>query len=161
MEIIKKKFEESVFVTGSGKWAFGMLLISWTSILCGLIVFKFTGHKIIYMFTGQSNRILAIATAVCSFAFFTNVNIKQSKLINTVAKSVFGVLLIHANNLTMIDFVWKKLFRNQWAFENLGYVFIVHAFVTVIVIFSVCSVIDMVRIKLLEMPLFYCIRNKK
>ena len=74
---------------------------------------------------------------------------------------MFGVLLIHANNLTMIDFVWKKLFRSQWAFENLGYAFIVHAFVTVIVIFSVCSVIDMVRIKLLEMPLFYCIRNKK
>lgn len=43
-----------------------MLLISWISILCGLIIFKLTGHKIIYMFTGQSNRILGIATAVCS-----------------------------------------------------------------------------------------------
>lgn len=121
---------------------------------CGLIVFKFTGHKIIYMFTGQSNRILAIVTAVCSFAFFVNVNIKQSKLINMVAKSVFGVLLIHANNLTMIDFVWKKLFRSQWAFENLESAFIVHAFVTVMVIFSVCSVIDMVRIRFLEKPIF-------
>lgn len=131
-----------------------MLLISWISILCGLIVFKFTGHKIIYMFTGQSNRILAIVTAVCSFAFFVNVNIKQSKLINMVAKSVFGVLLIHANNLTMIDFVWKKLFRSQWAFENLESAFIVHAFVTVMVIFSVCSVIDMVRIRFLEKPIF-------
>ena len=150
----KTNFEESLFVTGSGKWAFGMLLISWTSILCGLIVFKFTGHKIIHMFTGQSNRILAIATAVCSFAFFVNINIKQSKFINTVAKSVFGVLLIHANSLTMIGFVWKKLFRSQWAFENLGYIFIVHAFVTVIVIFSACSVIDMVRIRFLEKPIF-------
>lgn len=68
----KTNFEESLFVTGSGKWALGMLLISWISIICGLIVFKFTGftgYKIIYMFTGQSNRILAIATAVCSFVF--------------------------------------------------------------------------------------------
>lgn len=53
-----------------------MLLISWISILCGLIIFKLNGHKIIYMLTGQSNRILAIATAVCSFAFFVNINIK-------------------------------------------------------------------------------------
>ena len=113
-----------------------------------------------YMFTGQSNRILAIATAVCSFAFFVNINIEQSKFINTVAKSVFGVLLIHANSLTMIDFVWKKLFRSQWAFENLGYIFIVHAFVTVIVIFSACSVIDMVRIRFLEKPIFQYFNKK-
>lgn len=150
----KTNFEESLFVTGSGKWALGMLLISWISIICGLIVFKFTGYKIIYMFTGQSNRILAIATAVCSFVFFVKINIKQSKLINTVAKSVFGVLMIHANSLTMIDFVWRKLFKSQWAFENLGPVFIVHAFVSVIVIFSVCSVIDMIRIRFLEKPTF-------
>lgn len=156
----KTNVEDSLLLTGSAKWAFGMLLISWTGILCGLIVFKFTGHKIIYMFTGQSNRILAIATAVCSFAFFINVNIKQSKLINMVAKSVFGVLLIHANNLTMIDFVWKKLFRSQWAFENLESAFIVHAFVTVIVIFSVCSVIDIFRIRFLEKPIFQCFNKK-
>lgn len=88
------------------------------------------------------------------FCFFVKINIKQSKLINTVAKSVFGVLMIHANSLTMIDFVWQKLFKSQWAFENLGSVFIVHAFVSVIVIFSVCSVIDMIRIRFLEKPTF-------
>lgn len=88
------------------------------------------------------------------FCFFVKINIKQSKLINTVAKSVFGVLMIHANSLTMIDFVWRKLFKSQWAFENLGPVFIVHAFVSVIVIFSVCSVIDMIRIRFLEKPTF-------
>lgn len=68
--------------------------------------------------------------------------------------------MIHANSLTMIDFVWKKLFRSQWAFENLGYNFIVHAFVTVIVIFSVCSVIDMIRISFLEKPIFQYFNKK-
>ena len=60
----------------------------------------------------------------------------------------------------MIGFVWKKLFRSQWAFEHLGYIFIVHAFVTMIVIFSACSVIDMVRIRFLKKTIFQYFNKK-
>ena len=60
----------------------------------------------------------------------------------------------------MIGFVWKKLFRSQWAFENLGYIFIVHAFVTMIAIFSARSVLDLVRIRFLKKTIFQYFNKK-
>lgn len=160
-DYVSSKIEDWILLNNTGIFAISMLVISWASIVGGLILYKLTGHKVIYQFVGQSNRILAIITAVSLFVFFLNLQIKQSVFINTVAKSVFGVLLIHANSMAMINFVWKDIIKSQKAFEELGGGFVFHAIISVIFIFIVCSIIDIFRIKFLEKPFFTMLEKRK
>lgn len=85
------------------------------------------------------------------FLFFKNIKIGYNKIINTIAASTFGVLLIHANSNTMRRWLWQDTFNNVGAYES-GNV-VIHAVVSVILIYAVCMVIDICRIKLLENPL--------
>lgn len=54
-----------------------------------------------YYLVSDSNSILAICVAICSFMYFKDLKLGYSKTINTIAASVFGVLLIHANSDAM------------------------------------------------------------
>ncbi len=65
-----------------------------------------------YRYVVDSNELLALATAVTSFMFFKNFNIRQSKWINTIATSTFGVLLIHAHSNTIRKWLWKDVLDN-------------------------------------------------
>ena len=100
----------------------------------------------------DSNKILAFLTALSAFCFFKNLNIKNSKFINTVAASTFGVLLIHANSDAMRQWLWKDTLNNVGMYDsNLIYL---HAFASVIGVFVVCTIIDIFRRKLIEDPFF-------
>lgn len=110
------------------------------------------GGSLSYYFLSDSNKILAVVTALCAFLFFKNVKIKQSKFINTVAASTFGVLCIHANSDTMRQWLWRDTLNNVGAYGSKYLV--IHAVGSVIAIFTVCVCIDQVRILLLEMPFF-------
>lgn len=69
-----------------------------------------------------------------------------------MAKATFGVLLIHANSDTMRQWLWKDTLQNTNYFDS-QYLWI-HALVSVLVIYLVCVAIDLVRIYMLERPLF-------
>ena len=60
-------------------------------------------------------------------------------------------LLIHANSNTMRRWLWQDMFNNVGVYES-GNV-VIHAVVSVILIYTVCTVIDICRIKLFEAPL--------
>lgn len=80
------------------------------------------GIKLIpYRLVSDSNAIFAVIVSVCSFMYFKDLPIKQSKLINTISASTFGVLLIHANSDTMRQWLWKDTFNNvgQYASDHL------------------------------------------
>lgn len=84
--------------------------------------------------------------------FFKNLNIGYSKVINTIAASAYGVLLIHANSDTMRQWLWKDTLRNvDFLNSNL---LVIHAVCSVIGIYIICTVIDMIRIKFIERPFF-------
>ncbi len=106
----------------------------------------------IYWFVSDSNRIMAVATAICSFMFFKDLNIKHSKLINIMGGSTFGVLLIHANSDTMRRWLWQDILNNvgQYATETL----VLHAFFSVFLIFFVCILIDRMRVEWIEKIIF-------
>ena len=59
------------------------------------------GKRIPYMFMQDANSFLAVATGIAAFLLFKNVYIPYNHIINIVASSTFGVLLIHANSETM------------------------------------------------------------
>ena len=50
---------------------------------------------------------MALITSVIMFCSFKNIDIGSNRIINTIASSVFGVLLIHANSDAMRQWLWK------------------------------------------------------
>ena len=129
------------------------LILSWGSVAVLATLSRMVEKNIgiSYFFVSDSNKILALATGVSAFLFFKNINIGYSRIINTIAASTFGVLLIHANSDTMRRWLWQDTFNNVGVYES-GNV-VIHAVVSVILIYAVCTVIDIYRIKLLEAPL--------
>lgn len=145
-----------------GIWTVIMLLLSWGSVafiqIAGLKMqnIKSGLEECRYFFVADSNKILALATAVCAFLFFKNVKIKYNKFINTVAASVFGVLMIHANSDTMRQWLWKDTFDNVGHYSHT----FPYALGVVAIVFCDCIIIDIVRIYVLEKPLFKYIERK-
>jgi hypothetical protein len=102
-----------------------------------------------FYFVTDSNAFLAIATGIFAFLFFKNLKLPYNGFINAVASTTFGVLLIHANSDTMRQWLWKDTLDNV---GHYGMPFYVIA--CVIGVFTACSMIDFIRIKLIERPFF-------
>lgn len=124
------------------------LLLSWMSVMLLAAASKHFGKSIgtAYFFVSDSNKILALTTGVSAFLFFKNLQIGYSKFINTIAASTFGVLMIHANSNTMRQWLWCDVCNNVGVYETGNIV--VHAIVCVGIIYTVCTIIDRVRIKM-------------
>ena len=124
----------------------GSVLISTISILIfHYIGFKYDKHLWDF-WLADSNKILAVVTSVNAFVFFKYLKIPYNKFINTVASTTFGVLLIHANSDTMRQWLWKDFLNNVGNFQHNGNIYL-HAILSVIGIFVVCSILDYLRIK--------------
>ena len=87
---------------------------------------------------------------VSSFLLFKNLKIKQSKVINTLASSTFGVLLIHANSDTMRRWLWQTVLNVKETFYEPTGMVVLHAVLSVAAIFAICVIIDQIRIKTIE-----------
>lgn len=103
-----------------------------------------------YFFVSDSNKFLSVAIAVCSFMYFKDLKIPHSRFINLVGASTFGVLLIHANSDAMRQWLWRETIDcighyGDSALQTLGY-----AMMSVLIIFSICALIDYVRAKFIE-----------
>ena len=107
------------------------------------------GKQVLYPFVVDSNAILPVIVSVCSFMLFKNLNIGYSKVINTIASSTFGVLLIHAHSDTMKTWLWKDVVDCVGHYSSALY-----AIGSVILIFCVCILIDQLRIHFIEIPFF-------
>lgn len=100
-----------------------------------------------FFFVIDSNTFLAVMIGVFGFMFFRNLKIPYNKLINTIAASTFGVLCIHAHSDAMRQWLWKDLL------DNVGhYGMTLHAVLSVVGVFSICVIIDIIRIHLVERP---------
>lgn len=105
-----------------------------------------------YFFVTDSNTFLALFTGISAFMFFLNIEMRYSKFINTISASTFGVLLIHANSDSMRQWLWKDVLDNVGFYDSPW--LLVHAFGSVVGIFFVCVVIDLLRIRFVERPFF-------
>lgn len=112
-----------------------------------------------FYFISDSNKILAVVTAFCAFMFFKNLHF-ESKFINKVASAAFGVLLIHANSDTMRRWLWGDLLNNAGQFGAGFGAVALHAIGSVLAIYVVCTVIDLIRIHLIEKPVFKVLDKK-
>ena len=94
---------------------------------------------------------LIILGGVFLFLGFKNLRIPPSKFINLVALSVFGVYLIHDNPFVR-EWLWHDVFRNAIWFESPYLVLIILGMG--VLVFCCCVVIDLIRIWVVEKPLF-------
>lgn len=125
-----------------------------SALLAGLsvVVLSRINIAMAYSFVVDSNTLLAVMFGVSSFMLFKNIPIGCSKLINTVSATCYGVLLIHANSDEMRAWLWGDVLNNV-GFYSSKYL-VLHAVGSVVAVFVVCAVIDLLRIKLLEEPFF-------
>lgn len=101
-----------------------------------------------YRWVQDSNTFLALVTGVCSFMYFKDLKMKYNPFINAVGACTFGVLLIHANSDTMRQWLWKDVLDNV-GFYSSDFIFM-HAILSVSIVFTVCVIIDYIRIKTVE-----------
>lgn len=135
-----------------------LVILSWMSIL----VVDFVGSKLgftnYYHMIVNEHKFLALVCSFSLFMLFKNIKIKQSRVINTIAASTFGVLLIHANSDVMRKFLWQDVLHNT-SYYNSPFL-AVHAILSVLLVYIVCVCIDQIRMHLLERPLFSYIEKK-
>ena len=86
--------------------------------------------------------------ALSMFLIFAGINLKSNRKINTVAKTTFGIYLIH-DSAGLRTFIWDDFFRVAEMQYNSN-IFIFYAFLTIIIIYILCLIIDLFRIKYIE-----------
>ena len=118
-----------------------------------------------YMLVQDSNALLALINGITSFMWFKSIKLRNSKVINTIAASAFGVLLIHANSNAMRQWLWYYTVNCMGHFDTPYYW--AYAIGCVLAIYVVCTLIDYIRIKTIETPLLnatervcYWVRDK-
>ena len=92
-----------------GLWTVFFILTAILSIVTCLFLGDKLDKQLAYRFVSDSNTFLAFAIGFCSFMFFKDLKIKQSRAINIIGGSTFGVLCIHANSDTMRKWLWGTI----------------------------------------------------
>lgn len=128
-----------------------MTLVSVALAMMSVVLCSRSGMKP-YAYVTDSNTFLAVLTGLSSFMFFKNVKIKPNKFINAVSATTFGVFLLHTRGDAMREWLWKDVLNNVGVFGSAR--MYGHAIVSVLLVFTVCSLLDTVRIHLLEKPFF-------
>jgi hypothetical protein len=78
----------------------------------------------------------------------------QSRFINAVASTTFGVLLIHAAPDGMRKWLWQDLVDVPMAYSLSLPLLVGYSIAVMFGVFAVCSAIDYMRIKFVERPVF-------
>ena len=66
---------------------------------------------------------------------------------NLISSATFGVYLLHDNNF-MRSFLWKKMLNGPALFNHI--VLIPYSILVVVLVYSICTMIELLRIYLLE-----------
>lgn len=138
-------------------WGIALLI---STVICAISVIScaFVFKSSFFMFVTDSNTLLAVVEAICAFMFFKNLKMKNCKFINLIASATFGVLCIHAASDDMRSWLWGDLLNVVGVHsDGNGYL---HIVLSVLGVYSVCTVIDIIRIYLIEKP-FFKFWNKK
>lgn len=128
----------------------GAMLLSVLSVL----TFDFIGWRLYdaawvykwqYM-VSDSHKILAFTVALLAFLVFKNLRMPQSRLINVVASTTFGVLLIHNATDGMRIWLWQDFVNVPAAYSMPLPSLIGYSVVVMLGVFVVCSALDYLRI---------------
>lgn len=130
------------------------LIFTNASVVLMILVESFFNKGTPWFFMYDANRLGAVLVSIMLFVSFKNLNIGYSRAINLVAKTTFGVLLIHASSSAWREFMWVDLLHVNTFYSLPLIVLICRSILVVAGVFVFCSLIDMLRIYLIEKPVF-------
>lgn len=112
-----------------------------------------------YYFMFDCNKIIPVLIAVSTFMWFKDLKISQSKIINVLGASTFGVLLIHANSNTMRNWLWGDVVDCVGHFDASSSLSVLYALSAIAVIFLSCACIEIIRKYSLEKGIMQTFRR--
>ena len=99
-------------------------------------------------FYGQE-KLTTLSISLCLFMCFATLKMHYHKWINTMASAVFGVYLIHDNNIIR-KLLWLDWFRNAEYQDSL--LLIPYSVFAVATVYIVCTAVDLLRHYIVEIP---------
>lgn len=103
-------------------------------------------HSITFI---SSEKLYILLISVSLFMLFTNLKMNYHKWINTIASATFGVYLIH-DYYVVRPILWKNIFNNVQFQDSI--MLIPYSIIVVLIVYITCTIIDLIRQKLLEKP---------
>lgn len=115
---------------------------------CSVLIVSFAEVKMQrtlphFWFVADSNKILAITTAISMFCLFKTLNLGSNKIINTISASTFGIFLIHTSSATMRNWLWNDIMQAGKAYAEP--LFPLYACGAVVTVYLACFCIDYAR----------------
>lgn len=132
-------------------WMTGTIVLSFMAMVSVISMKYFDRYP--FAFVVDSNKILALALAVCSFLWFKNINIKYSAFINAIGGATFGVLLIHAQSDAMRQWLWRDVIDCIRHYELPIFQLVIYSIASISLIFIICVLIDLFRQIIFERPM--------
>ena len=131
----------------------GYPIVAYITIIISIILNKYFNLELDIIHYLGLYSFIGLIGSVGIFIFFKNISIKENKIINFFAKTSFVTYLI-SDHVLYRDIFWSLDLKTQ-EFEQLEvYKFIGHIVISVIAIYVVASIIEIIRIKLIEEPIF-------
>lgn len=121
-----------------------LLIVSITVVIIFTAVFNTPNFYSLYArFAIQLNNPFSLIISLFLFATFKNFSLGKKTFINTVAKSMFGVYLIHDNTFVRI-ILWNYLINSSDFLKNGMYYFLMGIYYSTL-IFIICVFIDTIK----------------
>lgn len=119
-------------------------------IILSAIIMTFVGNyteiKMLTTFSNHfaiTNSPFILLCGIELLLFFVKLKPYYSNIINIIASATFGVYLIH-DNVYIRQFIWKYILGLPQSVYNKDYL-IVHAFISVIIVYTICTLIELMR----------------
>lgn len=132
-------------------FTFGVVTIVWIFLVVINYLYWKNPNNLFVCFllniSGNESSLVNIIGGYCLFFFFNNIKMPTIKWINILAKPTFGILLFHDHNFFR-SIVWNNLIQCATWYNSRF--FIIHILISVFAIFTVGSIIDFLRLYLLE-----------
>ncbi len=138
----------------------GIGALSYLSVIVVDFIGVRVGFNVPYHMVSDSHKLFAFLIGVSAFIFFKNLKVQNSKFINAVASTTFGVLLIHANSDAMRKWLWQDVLNVPNMYDKSFLILVPHAIIVMVGVFAICSAIDYLRIIFIEKPVFKKLFNK-
>lgn len=95
--------------------------------------------------------ITVLIASVSLFMIFIQMKPRNHKIWLILGSTTFGVFLIHTQYIMRDKILWKEIIKPLDYCDGNTLVYLLHVLVSVLVIFIVCSLIDLLRIKLFSL----------
>lgn len=129
--------------------------VSWIGVCCIYTIHALYPENVFYTWllavSNSQTSIIMLLGGFGLFFFFSNIKMKNRKLLNTLASSTLAILMIHDHNFFR-KVMWNDIVHTQnWLYSRY---FLIRVFITVICIYLICTIIDLLRRYLLEKNIF-------